>query len=111
MKKRLADITEEEIYQDLLVKCGLAPKPKPTPAVVRAKERWADKPAEVKILDATAQNEEVVDCLREARRNDELLALRQSQLDAYWQSILNARTAVQEYAGCHRGPGDSDWRR
>jgi hypothetical protein len=85
------------------------PKPVPKPAMVRAAERWQAKPVEVKLLDATAQNEEVVDHLREARQRDTQLAYKQAILDGYWQSILNAREAVQEYVGYHRGRDDSDW--
>ena len=101
--------TNEEVLQSFLELLEPDPPPPPKPAAVIAKERWSDKPTQAVVQDATAHNETLVDHLREAKRRDELLALRQSVIDRCWQSTLDAQAALHDYVGCHRGPGDCDW--
>ena len=69
-------------------------KPRPKPAAVKAVERWAEKPTEVVIRDATAHNEEVAERLRRERELADAEARRaryQAELDRHWQSMLDAQ--------------------
>jgi hypothetical protein len=102
----------EALYQQAIKTRKRKPNPAPKPVVAKsaeelAQELWAKKPLEVKLLEATAQNEEVVDYFREVKQREAELAYKQATLDGYWQSILNAREVMEDH-GCHCGPEDSD---
>jgi hypothetical protein len=101
-----------------------SPPPKPTPAM-KAEERWATKPTEVVIQDATRGNDALARRMEVERRElaqENLRARYQRQLDRWWQSKLDAEAALDdgyvEIAGfrerrykttCHRGKGDPDY--
>jgi hypothetical protein len=121
MKKSIADMTEEEIFQDLLVKCGLAPAPPPPPpkpAAVKAGERWsAQKPISAVLQDARRAEAAATERLRREReeRSERIAAEHrracyQAEIDAAWQRSLDYQAELSQWRGCHRGPGDPDWR-
>ena len=138
MKKSIADMTEEEIFQDLLVKCGIAPAPPPPPpkpAAIKAGERWAaPKPLSAVLQDAQRAEAQATERLRREReeRGEEIEVVgltldgktevkrkmglqdyqrqvRQAQIDAAWQRTLDYQRELAQWGGCHRGPGDPDW--
>jgi hypothetical protein len=118
-------MTEEQIVARLLAgRLDKPPQPAPPPKpAVKAKERWAEKPTEVAILDAAAHNRDVAERLRREREFADAEVRRaryQAVLDAHWQSMLDARAEIEAYryiggfrepvrASCHRGPRDSAW--
>ena len=88
---------------------------RPKPAAVKAKERWAEKPTEVVIRDAAAQNAEVAERLRREREMADAEARRaryQAELDLHWQSMLDAQREHRSFrmvAGFWEGPHPGDY--
>ena len=110
-------LTREEIIK---IFTSIKPKPKPSlpppkPASVKWVERCAEKPTEVVIRDATAQNNEVAERLRRERELADVESRRanyQAILDRHWQSMLDAQReerAFRMVGGFLEGqPGDYD---
>jgi hypothetical protein len=115
MKPNEENWTKAEIMQMLLAP---RPKPAPKPAVVKAEERWSDKPLSAVLQDARRAEAAATEKLKREREErsaqaaaQHLLAYYQAEIDAAWQRSAAYRAELAEWrsGGCHRGPGDSDW--
>ncbi len=116
----------------------LVKRPKPAPpapkaATAKAEERWsAQKPLSAVLQDAQRAEAAATERLRQEREEmvevvgftsdgkteirrkmtlaDYQRALRQAEIDAAWQRNLDYQRELAQWPGCHRGPGDPDWR-
>jgi hypothetical protein len=120
----------DELYRQVLEACKPEPPPpKPTPTT-KADERWAQKPTEAVIQDATRHNHAVAERLTMEQRRQQQYAKEvaeynaqnhyQHQLDQWWASTCAVAAAEDDYVmiggflerrrpSCHRGRNDSDW--
>ena len=114
MKPNEEKWTKAEILQMLLAP---RPKPAPKPAVVKAEERWSDKPLSAVLQDARRAEAAATEKLKREREErsaqaaaQHLLACYQAEIDAAWQRSTAYRAELAQWRGCNRGPGDRDWR-
>ena len=112
-------LTSEEIINIFM---AIEPKPKPAPRkpkpaglVIKAEERWAEKPTEVVISEAAAKNKEVAERLRKERDlqiAETRRANYQAQLDRHWQSMIDAQREQRSFrmvGGFWEGPHPGDY--
>ena len=118
----LAEFYPEGVPKHLLHKP--APAPTPKAATEEAQERWSgtNKPLGAMLQEAGRADAAATDRLRKERERrdaeNERIAvehrqqLRQAEIDAALQRSMAYRAELAQWrvAGCHRGPGDPDWR-
>ncbi len=122
----MAKITFEEAMEAFFpegVPWHLVKRPKPAPpapkaATAKAEERWAQpKPLSAVLQDAQRAEAAATERLQREREAESgriaaehRRACYQAEIDAAWQCNLNYQRELAQWPGCHRGPGDPDWR-
>jgi hypothetical protein len=123
-EKAMVKITREEILAEFFPE-GIPkyllqkPAPPPKPATGKAQERWsAQKPISAVLQDARRAEAAATERLRREReeRSERIAAEHrracyQAEIDAAWQRSRDYQAELAQWSGCHRGPGDPDWRR
>jgi hypothetical protein len=117
-RKLTFDEKVELLYQEMMASRlptpKAVPKAAPKPAVVKANERWSQKPIEAVIRDEAAHNQTLIERLRaerEAKDAELRHALYQGLIDVVWQNQLDCQAELRGLGrpSFHKGPGDPDW--